>query len=80
MPVPAPQPIKGVLAMRRITNKRAAEAIGVHPVSLARFVNGFQEPGSRIRKALAAFLGVPASTLFRPEEPRVEPRGRKARA
>lgn len=57
-------PVKGVLAVRRITLKNAAEIVGVHPVLLGRMINRLDKPTPRIRRALAALLQVPEAELF----------------
>jgi len=57
-------PAKGILAVRRVTIRRAAATIGISELVLGRVLNGNEHPTPRIRAGLSALLGVPESELF----------------
>lgn len=63
---PIPQPIKAVLAMRRLTVVGVARRLGVSALWLGRVINGRDAPSQRIRQALTEHLGVAEGELFRP--------------
>jgi len=65
---PPPQPIKAVLANRRITQRDLAEAIGHHHVWVNRIVNGAEHPTAEFRAKVAAHLQLPEADLFWPED------------
>lgn len=66
---PVPQPAKAVLAMRRISNREVAAALGISAQYLGRVLNGYVEPSARLRAEVAAFLSRPESKLFRDRRP-----------
>lgn len=57
-------PVRGVLAVRRIPVRRAAEAVGCSPEHLSLVLNGYRRPSAHLVDRLAAFLGVPSDGLF----------------
>lgn len=62
-----PQPVKGVLALRRITNRQVAASFDP-PITehyVGRVLNGQENPSPRFRLALACLLGMPEEALFR---------------
>lgn len=63
---PAAHPAKGVLAVRRISQREAARAIGCTATYLCSVLNGSVTPSEQFRQRLAAYLGEPADGLFRP--------------
>lgn len=63
--VPRPQPVRAVLADRRITVKALAQSVGVNPHSLGRIVNGYNEPWPALRRRIAETLELPEAALFR---------------
>lgn len=63
-----PQPVKGVLAMRRVPNTVIAELTGLHVVHVGRLLNGRHVPSSKFRQQLSTLLDLPEADLFR-EEP-----------
>lgn len=63
--VPRPQPIRAVLADRRITVKALAEAVGCNPHSLSRICNGYVWPWPALRHRCAEALELPEAALFR---------------
>jgi hypothetical protein len=65
--VPVPQPAKGVLAIRRITNIEVARSLDppVSPHYVGRVLNGFDQPSPRLRAAVVALTGLPEEALFR---------------
>lgn len=60
------QPAKGVLAMRRISQREAARAIGCTATYLCSVLNGAVAPSEQFRQRLALYLNEPAEQLFRP--------------
>lgn len=59
-------PAKGVLAVRRISQREAATAIGCTPAYLCSVLNGSVRPSAGFRQRLAAYLGEPEERLFLP--------------
>lgn len=59
-------PAKGVLAVRRISQREAATAIGCTPAYLCSVLNGTVRPSARFRQRLATYLAEPEERLFRP--------------
>lgn len=59
-------PAKGVLAVRRISQREAAAAIGCNAAYLCSVLNGAVRPGARFRQRLATYLGEPEERLFLP--------------
>ena len=57
-------PAKGVLAVRRMSQRDTAAAIGCHPVYLCAVLNGERRASAAFQARLAQYLGVPASELF----------------
>ncbi len=51
--------------MRRITNRRLAQAYRCTDHYVSRVLNGYEEPSAGFRSFLAAFLDVPEADLFR---------------
>ncbi len=66
-----PQPAKGHLALRRITNRKLARELHFSDHYVGQVLNGYERPSSRFRSSLSAFLGLPESVLFRDENERV---------
>ena len=62
-----PQPVKGVLAVRRIPNTVVAAVTGLHEVHVGRLLNGRHTPSARFREQVSTFLGLPEADLFREE-------------
>lgn len=62
-----PQPAKGILALRRITNRQVASSLGCSTAWVGRVLNGHVEPPERFRQALSSLLDTPISELFREE-------------
>ena len=65
---PLPHPAKGVLAQRRITNRRVAETLGYSEHYVSRVLNGYMPPSPRFRRDVAGMLDVAESDLFRDEQ------------
>lgn len=65
---PTPHPAKGILAMRRITNRRVDSVLDMNPLFVGRVLNGYDKPTPRFRAGLSALLGLPESALFRDED------------
>ena len=63
----APHPARGVLAMRRISIRRIAGRLGLHPITVGRMLLGQQPATPRFRVGLAVLLRLPESELFREE-------------
>lgn len=63
---PVPQPVKAVLALRRIRIAAIADATGKSVTYASRVLNGWQAPSAEFRSGVAAFLGLPEEELFRP--------------
>jgi transcriptional regulator with XRE-family HTH domain len=59
-------PAKGVLAVRRISQREAAVAIGCTPAYLCSVLNGAVRPSASFRARLAGFLREPEDRLFLP--------------
>lgn len=62
---PIPQPAKGILALRRITNVQVAAAANLSHHYVGRVLNGWQAPSAEFRSAVADLVGLPESALFR---------------
>lgn len=62
---PIPQPAKGILALRRITNVELAAATSRSHHYVGRVLNGWQAPSPEFRAAVADLVGLPESALFR---------------
>ena len=62
------QPIKGVLALRRITIRELSRAVKVNPNTLGRIINGSVEPWPALRRRCAEHLEIPEVELFRGSE------------
>jgi transcriptional regulator with XRE-family HTH domain len=67
MAFPEPQPAKGILALRRITNRQVAQHLGVTPEWVGRVLNGYARPPDRFRAAVSELTGAPEAELFRVE-------------
>ncbi len=61
---PSPQPAKGVVAMRRVTNCEIADRLGISHQYVSKVLNGHAPPSERFRYGLAQMLGVPEAELF----------------
>lgn len=57
-------PAKGVLAVRRITQRAAATALGCNPRHLNAVLNGERKGSDSLKRRLADYLGRPVSELF----------------
>jgi len=62
---PNPQPIKGLLAMRRITIRSAGKSASVSERYLGDVINGRVIPSKKLTGRLAELLEVPVDELFR---------------
>lgn len=62
---PVPQPAKGILAVRRVTNVQIATATNRSSHYVGRVLNGWQAPSAEFRSAVAELVGLPESALFR---------------
>ena len=63
--MPSVQPLKLVLAERRISNAALARATGYSEYWVGLVANGQRRPGLAFMRAAAAELHVPAAELFR---------------
>lgn len=59
------QPAKGILAVQRISQREAAEAIGCTATYLCSVLNGAVSPSEQFRQRLATYLEQPVERLFR---------------
>lgn len=59
-----PVPAKGILAMRRITNRAVADGYGASELWVGRVLNGREPPSRRFRAWLADYLDADESELF----------------
>lgn len=59
------QPAKGILAIRRISQREAARAIGCTATYLCSVLNGNVTPSAEFRQRVADYLDQPAEHLFR---------------
>lgn len=57
-------PVKGVLAVRRISQREAAAAIGCGPAYLCSVINGTVTASADLRQRLATYLDASESELF----------------
>ncbi len=64
---PRPHPVKGVLALRRITNRQIAIALAMSEIDVGRLINARQKATPRFRATVARLLREPESSLFRDE-------------
>lgn len=64
--MPEPQPLKAVLALRRISNRGLARAVGVTPAWLGKVINGHVPPSDDLVSKITAALDMPTEQLFRP--------------
>ena len=67
---PSPQPVKAILAARRITGRDVARSMSLTPAQVSRVLNGWQDGTQEFRAGLAEMLGLPVEVLFRPPRPR----------
>lgn len=75
--VARPQPARGVMAMRSVTNVQVAAATGYSRGYVSRVLGGYWLPSVEFAAKLAAYLGVPESKLLRPERTPVPPPHRR---
>ena len=68
MALPEPQPPKGILALRRITNRQLARELGCTPEWVGRVLNGYVRPPDRFKAAVVELTGASEAELFREEE------------
>lgn len=61
---PPAHPAAGILRIRRITQRRVADALSVDVWSVSRMLNGQQPATPRFRRGLAALLGLSEEELF----------------
>lgn len=66
---PRPHPIRGVMALNRISVTYLAAAVGVSRNHLGKVVNGRAKSSEELRRRLAEVLGIPVERLFREPEP-----------
>jgi transcriptional regulator with XRE-family HTH domain len=64
-PVPDPQPIKGVLVMRGVSQADVARQVGCSRKWVYLVVNGRVPAPDRFKHAVAGWLGLPVEALFR---------------
>lgn len=62
----SPQPAKGHLALRRITNRYIARKYAFSEQYVSAVLNGRVPASERIRTAVSEELGLPEDELFRP--------------
>lgn len=67
----AAHPAKGILAVRRLTQRDVAAGIGCNPTYLCSVLNGERRASAAFQSRLAQYLGLPASELF--VDPATEP-------
>ena len=63
---PEPQPAKGILALKRISNAAVARRLGKSQQWVSRVLNGYAPAPEVFRASLAELLGIPEEELFRP--------------
>lgn len=63
-----PHPAKGVLALRRITQRELADALGFSYWELGRMLNGIRPATPRFRRGLSEYLDVPQRELFHQDQ------------
>ncbi len=63
-----PHPVVQILLARGITVTRAASEIGYVRHGVSASINGSQPASRRLRRAMALYLRLPESELFRPAE------------
>jgi transcriptional regulator with XRE-family HTH domain len=59
------EPAKGRLAVRRISQREAAQALGCSPEHLCAVLNGRSRASDDFKQRLATYLGEPVDQLFR---------------
>lgn len=62
------QPLKGILAVRRISQRTAAAAVGCHPVHLCAVLNGERTASPDLKQRLAKYLSLTVADLFDDEQ------------
>jgi transcriptional regulator with XRE-family HTH domain len=72
-PIAIPQPVKSVVVIRRISQLQIARATGATSNYVNRVFNGMVPPRAEFAAAVAAFLSMPESKLFRRERAPVSP-------
>jgi transcriptional regulator with XRE-family HTH domain len=65
---PAAHPAKGWLAVRRISQRQVAEALGITEGHVSRVLNGHHGSSAHFRSELCRLLKLPESRLFLPED------------
>lgn len=65
MTVPRPNPIKAILASRRISQRALAHRVGCSYRHLSRIVNAHARPSPELADAISTALGLPTDALFR---------------
>lgn len=71
----SPHPARAVLAMRGITNRALADALGYCEGWTCRVLRGRDAASPEFKRRLAAYLGEPADELFHPEDQDLHRRG-----
>jgi hypothetical protein len=69
MSVPDPQPVKAVLAARRVSVRAVARHLGLSPGWCGRVINGWEPASAEFRRGVARLLSRPEAELFRPRRP-----------
>lgn len=64
---PKPQPIRGVLAVRDISNIQFARMIGRSPQWVCTVLKGWENPSEELKQDASKALGMPVKELFRPD-------------
>jgi hypothetical protein len=65
-PYPAPQPARGVMAMRRYTNLRLAREIHYSVQRVSRVLNGYDKASQPFMEDTSRGLDLSIEELFRP--------------
>jgi transcriptional regulator with XRE-family HTH domain len=73
MDAPRPHPIVAHLALRKISKRALAEAMGYSPVYISLVVMGRYPPPAEFRRRAAAALDLPEHELFRTTEDAGQP-------
>lgn len=68
-PVPRLQPAKVFLVSRGISQRAAAQALGVSEMHLSRVLNGHARASDHLKEELASLLEMPVEALFYDSEP-----------
>ena len=67
-PVPRRHPVVGHLAVRGISQRSVAQAIGYHENYVSSVFRGLQPVSPEFARRVSEFVGLPADDLFDPAE------------